>query len=93
MQAIETLIAEIATKAAQEEVNRAVSKAMAEYLKTANQPAEYLTIDETAEILKVSRQSVNNYLNDGKLTRRRIGGNVRIAYSEIEQLLAAPKGK
>jgi excisionase family DNA binding protein len=46
------------------------------------------TIDEVAEILKVCRQSVRNYINTGKLKKIKDTGAIRIEHSELEKFIS-----
>jgi excisionase family DNA binding protein len=46
-----------------------------------------LTLDEAAEILRLSRRTLENWIRQGKLTPIRFGRNVRIERSEVERLL------
>ena len=45
------------------------------------------TIDEVAEILKVCRQSVRNYINTGKLKKIKDAGAIRVEHSELEKFI------
>lgn len=48
-----------------------------------------LTLKEAADMLKVSKNTLNRYLNTGKLTRIRLSDHaVRIDYKEVEAMLA-----
>ena len=45
--------------------------------------SEYLTIKETAELLKVTRRTVQRWIKDEKLPSIKIGGTVRILKTDI----------
>ena len=47
----------------------------------------YLTVDETAELLRTSRGRVDNLLSAGKLTRVKDGRRTLILRSEIDSYL------
>ena len=47
-----------------------------------------MTIKESAKYLRVHWQSIRNYLKSGKLRSSRIGKNIRIRKSELDNLLA-----
>ena len=48
-----------------------------------------LTLKEAADMLRVSKNTLNRYLNTGKLTRIRLSDHaVRIDYKEVEAMLA-----
>lgn len=48
--------------------------------------SEYFTITEAANYLKVSRQSIYNYIADKKLVRYEINGRPFIARADLDQL-------
>jgi len=50
--------------------------------------SEYLTIKETAKMLKVTRGTLNNWKLSGVLSPYNIGGKVLYKKSEIEQALS-----
>ncbi|KAF1679114.1 helix-turn-helix domain-containing protein [Veillonella sp. R32] len=45
------------------------------------------TIKEVGEILKVSRRTIYNYLDDGTLKGVRIGKHIRFTHEEIKRLI------
>ncbi len=47
---------------------------------------EFLTRTEASEYLKVSPQTIDNYLKHGKLTKKKIGKTVLISKLEITSL-------
>lgn len=48
---------------------------------------EFLTIDEVAELLKISRGSVYNYVDLGYLRRVSIGNSIRFLKSEVVEYM------
>lgn len=50
------------------------------------QPIVY-TLDETAEILKISRSTVRNMIRRGELHPVKIGSSVRITAEELHRIL------
>lgn len=60
---------------------------------------EFGTLDDTAlidirtagSVLHASRGKIDRLFNDGRLTRIRIGGSVRIKVSELRALMAGSK--
>ena len=52
---------------------------------------ELLTFEETMNYLKVSRTTLNRWLNDGKIKKLKLGegkkGVIRIRKSEVERFL------
>jgi len=48
---------------------------------------EYLTLDEVASLLKVSKQTVYNMVHDGRLTSNKCGRQWRFSKEDIENLL------
>jgi excisionase family DNA binding protein len=46
-----------------------------------------LTITEAMAILNVSRQTVNNLMQEGKLTRIKIGRSVRLSRTDLERFI------
>lgn len=44
--------------------------------------------DEAAEILHVSRQTVYNYIKEGKLKAKKIGKEFRITHEELERFVS-----
>jgi len=49
--------------------------------------AGVLTIPETAEILKVSRQTVHSLINSGQIRRYKIGRLTRIPAADVDALI------
>ena len=54
----------------------------------ATTPSPYLTIRETAELLRCTRGRVDNLLSQGRLTRVKEGGRTLIARAELDAYLA-----
>lgn len=46
---------------------------------------ELLTIKEVCDLLKISRQTVYNLIDRGKIQRLRVGKSIRFKISEIEK--------
>jgi len=66
-------------------------------METLKNLADYLTIDETAEYLRVCQRTVFNYIKQGLLNPVRIGGQkktgrVLLPKSEIINLLSKNQG-
>lgn len=57
--------------------------------------AEYLTVPDVAAQLKVSRETVREWLRTEQLTGYNLGGRAgwRVAAGEVDRLLAARLGK
>ncbi len=53
--------------------------------------AENLTVKETAELLKVSEQSIHNYIKRGYLTAQKVGRILLIKRSDIDESLQEVK--
>jgi excisionase family DNA binding protein len=51
----------------------------------------YMTRSEVAVLLKIQERTVDRYIKDGKLTATKIGGNVRILKSSVDQLTGDKK--
>jgi excisionase family DNA binding protein len=49
---------------------------------------EFLTVQETAEVLKVSPITIRRYISSGRLAAVRVGRNVRIRREAIEEFAA-----
>lgn len=49
---------------------------------------EFLTVAEVAERLKITQQSVRNWVADGKLPALRVGRRVRVLRSDFDRLIA-----
>ena len=47
-----------------------------------------LTVEKAAERLQLSRNTLNNWMSQGKLKRCKIGGRTFIKREEVEQILA-----
>ncbi len=61
-----------------------------EYLSNNNDEGvknEYLTRQETAEILKISLPTLHSYVKEGIVSAYRIGGRVRFKKSDIDEAL------
>lgn len=50
----------------------------------------YLTVDETAELLRVSRDTVFSLINSGKLPSLKVGKQFRISEAAIQSLSTKP---
>lgn len=48
---------------------------------------EYLTVDEVAKRLKVTRQAVYNWINEGRLQAVKAGRSTRIPESSVKAFL------
>jgi len=48
---------------------------------------EMYTVQEVAEIMKVSEGTIRNYLTDGKIKYVKILGNTRITKEELDKLI------
>jgi len=48
--------------------------------------SDFLTIDQVCSFLQISRPSVHKLLNDGTLTRIKLGSCTRIRLSEIQKI-------
>jgi excisionase family DNA binding protein len=51
-------------------------------------PRDYLTIQQAADYLSVSRRTILRRLRDGTLTRYRLGGAVRISRAQLDWRMA-----
>lgn len=71
------------TRAERDELVRILRKLVNE---TGLTPARYLTIDETAERLGISRAHLYRLFDAGKLRRQRFGRSVRILEADLENL-------
>jgi excisionase family DNA binding protein len=49
----------------------------------------YLTVDEVAQRIRVSRSKAHNMVNDGEIPAIRIGRLIRVPANEFENYLAA----
>ena len=47
----------------------------------------FMSVPETATLLKVSTWTVRNWIRDGKLTKTKAGGRVLIARSDLRTFL------
>lgn len=52
---------------------------------------ENLTVKETAELLKVSEQSIHNYIKRGYITAKKVGRILLIKRSDIDESLQEVK--
>jgi excisionase family DNA binding protein len=50
--------------------------------------AEFLTVAEVAELLKLNQQTVRNWIDRGELPAVRVGTRVRIRRADLDALLA-----
>ena len=55
--------------------------------------SKYLTIEETAKVLKVTKPTVYNYINEGLLTKYRIKKRSVLSMDEIKSLLEPSPAK
>lgn len=69
-------------------VRRAEVEAIIAARPTPSDWSDTMSIAETAARLGVSTRMVNNYFHDGRLTRIKVDGGVRVARTEVEDLLA-----
>ena len=72
-----------------EEVARMAAELVAERL-TPQPVSEFLTVPETAEILRAKPQRVYDLLSDGRLTRLKDGSRVLISRAEVLSHLGCP---
>lgn len=76
-----------------EELQTAIIKGVKDHLEDfkknfqSKQPAEYLTRNEVAKMLKIDLSSVHNWTKKGKLKSYGIGGRVYYKFSEIEKAI------
>jgi len=68
-----------------------VRKEIREIITDQNSTSEYLTRQETAELLKISLVTLNDWTRKGIIQSYRIGTRVRYKRSEIDQALRATK--
>lgn len=47
----------------------------------------FLTVEETAKHLKVTQQTVRNYIKQGKVKAKKTKGRVLVEYSSLDKLL------
>jgi excisionase family DNA binding protein len=52
---------------------------------------EFLTAEETCEILKISRRTLYRWLDAGEIDGRKLGGQWRFHPDEVARLVPAPK--
>ena len=52
---------------------------------------KFYTVDESCEILKISRPTLTRYITDGNVKASKIKGMYRIPFSELEKVLEAPQ--
>lgn len=57
------------------------------YRKAPHGMTEYLTVDEVAKMLQVSRVTVYTFINSGKLESIKIGKSRRITRAAVEQFM------
>lgn len=55
----------------------------------ATNPRSLMTINDVALVLRVSRSTVRRLLDRGELRCIRIGGSLRVAPSDVDEMLAA----
>jgi excisionase family DNA binding protein len=46
-----------------------------------------ITVKEAAQLLKVSTRTIVSWMDEGKLTRKKIGSTVRISKKEVQSIL------
>jgi excisionase family DNA binding protein len=51
------------------------------------QPKEYYTREEVADLLKINLSTIHNWVKNGKITKCSIGGRVYFNRSEIENAI------
>jgi excisionase family DNA binding protein len=76
------------TRAERDELVRILRKLVNE---TGLTPARYLTVDEAAERLGISRASLYRLFDSGKIRRHKFGQSTRVLEADLENL--ATKGK
>lgn len=54
---------------------------------------KYYTLQEVAEIIKVSYLTVYRWVQAGKITTHRVGKQYRIAHSDLQQIIKTYEGK
>lgn len=54
---------------------------------------EFLTVEETAKILKVTKMTIYRYIKSHKLTAYKVGKEFRIKKNEFENFLRKCKGE
>lgn len=50
-----------------------------------------ITVPEVAKMLRLSRQTIYNFVRDGKIPAFKIGTKVRFHRADIEAMMKAPK--
>lgn len=86
MDSIDEYIRRIIQEEVDVRVNIAVSKAIEDILKAAENP-KYLTINETCKLLRVTRPTLHAIFNNRQLHRVKVNGRTLIAMSEVRELL------
>ena len=75
-------------------VQNTVSKTLAEYFTRKEENAkkgEFISVKDAARLLEVSDLTVRNYISKGYIKAERIGRNIRIRRSELENALKEVK--
>jgi len=60
--------------------------------KSESRPSEYMTVDEVAKLLKLSKKTIRNWTSEGKIPSVKLGSAVRYRKTQIDNWSAA-KGK
>ena len=56
-------------------------------MKDQNNSHPLITVNEAAEILRLSRYTLNNWMSQGRIQRLKVGGRTFLAREEIEGML------
>ena len=56
-------------------------------MKDQNNSHPLITVNEAAEILRLSRNTLNNWMSQGRIQRLKVGGRTFLAREEIEGIL------
>ena len=56
-------------------------------MKDKNNSHPLITVNEAAEILRLSRYTLNNWMSQGRIQRLKVGGRTFLAREEIEGML------
>jgi len=83
-------IVTLSAKQLEQLINRSIKEAVAE-LKP-NQK-RYLSVDEVAELLSLSKKTIQNLTKDKTLPSIKLGSSVRYDFKDIEQALTLLKTK